>query len=337
MSRQSRRQFLQTSLSLAGLSLISGCGVVSLPGKPASGGPKVPRIGYLAGRNNPATELEAFSDGLRELGYVEGQNIAIEVRLIELPEQGAAPAAELVALPVDVIVAPGAQGSILPAMDATRTIPIVFAAAPDPVRTGYVTSLARPGGNVTGLSTLAPQAQVKLLQLMRELAPGVSRIMFLSPTAGAEAAGVLQEIRQAAQALEVQLLVPYIDTIADLPDVFQMAIDERAEALWMSGSPRLSGEVKQIMGFAAGQQLPVLSQTRFFADAGGLIYYGPNRLAQFRRAATYVDRILKGANPADMPVEQPSEFELVINLKTAQALGLTIPPSVLAQVTDVIQ
>src|SRR5215204_4491127 len=169
MNRQGRRQFLQTSLTLAGLSLLSGCGVVSLPGQPASRGTKVPRIGYLALRTASPAELEAFRDGLRDLGYVEGQNITMEVRLAESP--GSAPAAELVAVPVDLIVTSGATGEIQAAMDATRTIPIVFTAAPDPVRTGYVASLARPGGNVTGLSTLAPPAQEKLLQLARELAP----------------------------------------------------------------------------------------------------------------------------------------------------------------------
>ena len=319
------------------MSLLAGCGVVPIPGRPAPVTAKIPRIGYLGLRAAPAAELEAFQDGLRELGYVEGQSFTLEVRLSEGPAQGSIPAAELVALPVDLIVTSGATGDAQAAMVATRTIPIVFAAAVDPVRTGYVASLARPGGNVTGLSTLAPQAQGKLLQLARELAPGVSRVMYLAPTAGAEAAGVLQIVRQAAQSLDVQLLVPHIDVVADLADAFRMAIDERAQAIWMSASPLLSGEVGQIVEFATAQRLPVLSQTRLFADAGGLISYGSNRLAQFRRAAIYVDRILKGANPAEMPVEQPTEFELVINLKTAQALGLSVPRSVLDQATEVIQ
>jgi putative tryptophan/tyrosine transport system substrate-binding protein len=184
---------------------------------------------------------------------------------------------------------------------------------------------------VTGLSTLAPPANGRRLQLLRELMPGVSRVMFLAPTAGAEATGALQEVRQTAQLLGVQILIPHIVAVADLPEALQMALDERAEAIWMSGSPLLGGEVGRIMEFATAAQMPVLSQTRIFADAGGLIYYGSNRLAQFRRAATYVDRILKGANPAEMPVEQPTEFELVINLRTAEALGITIPPTVLGQ------
>jgi len=335
MNRQGRRKFLQHSLTLAVLSLLSGCGSSSLSLEPASGSPKLPRIGYLALKTTSPAELEAFRDGLRALGYMEGRNITIEVRLAETP--GSTPAADLVALPVDLIVTSGATGEIQAAMDATRTIPIVFTAAPDPVRTGYVASLARPGGNVTGLSTLAPPANGRRLQLLRELIPGVSRVMFLAPTAGAEATGALQEVRQAGQQLGVQLLVPNIVTAADLPDAFRMAIDERVEAIWMSGSPLLGGEIGQIMEFATATQMPVLSQTRIFADAGGLIYYGSNRLAQFRRAATYVDRILKGANPAEMPVEQPTEFELIINIQTARTLGLTVPRSVLDQATEIIK
>jgi putative ABC transport system substrate-binding protein len=161
--------------------------------------------------------------------------------------------------------------------------------------------------------------------------------MFLAPTAGAEATGALQKVGQAGQLLGVQLLVPLIVTLADLPDALQMAIDHHAEAIWMSGLPLLGGEAGRIMEFATEARMPVLSQTRIFAEAGGLIYYGSNRLAQFRRAATYVDRILKGADPADMPVEQPTDFELVINLKAAQVLGISVPRSVLDQATELIQ
>jgi putative ABC transport system substrate-binding protein len=330
-----RRIFLQRGLALAGLGLLPGCGVVPLPAQPGSDGPRVPRVGYLTLASTSPAELEAFRDGMRELGYVEGQNIAIEVRRAE-SGQSSTLAAELVALPVDLIVTTGASGDTQAALDATSNIPIVFAASPDPIRAGYVVSLARPGGNLTGLSTLAPQASGKRLQLLRELVPGISRFMFLSPTAGAEVTGILQEIRQAAQVFGTQVLVPNIVTNADLPGAFQVALEEQAEAIWMSSSPQLSGEVGRIMEFAMAQRLPVLSQTRIFADAGGLIFYGSNRLAQFRRAATYVDRILKGANPAEMPVEQPTEFELIINLKTAQALGITVPRSLLDQATEVI-
>jgi putative ABC transport system substrate-binding protein len=337
VTQVSRRQFVQGGFAIACLSLLAGCGVVPLPWQRASAGSKVPRIGYLTTVTTPPAEIQAFRDGLLELAYQEGENITLVVGIAESIEQIPDRAAELVALPVDLLMTSGAAGDTQAAMDATRTIPIVFAAAPDPVRTGFVASLARPGGNLTGLSTLAPQASGKRLQLLREVMPGISRVIFISPTAGAEATGILPEARLAAQSLGIQILVPNISTVADLPEAFQMAIAERAEAIWMSSSPLLSSEVTRIMEFAMAERLPVLSQTRIFADDGGLIYYGSNRLAQFRRAATYVDRILRGANPADMPVEQPTEFELVINLKSAQALGLTIPQSVLAQATEVIQ
>jgi putative ABC transport system substrate-binding protein len=284
-----------------------------------------------------AAEIAAFRDGLGELGYVEGQNIAIDVRTSDSPEQYAVPAAELVALPVDLILTPAGGTNAEAAMAATSTIPIVFAAAPDPVRTGLVASLARPGGNVTGLSSLTPQLLGKSLQLLLDLAPGVSPILFLTRTAGDEATGATQEAKQAAQLLGVQLLVPTTATVGDLPAAFQLAIDEHAEALWVTASPQMNTQVGLIMAFATAHRLPVLSQTRIFADAGGLIFYGPNRLAQFRRAATYVDKILKGAKPGDLPVEQPTTFEFVINLKTARALGLIIPDSVLQQATEVIQ
>jgi ABC-type uncharacterized transport system substrate-binding protein len=331
---QSRRRFLQGSLALTGCGLLSACGGAALPWPQSA---KIPRIGYLTLTNTDAAEIVAFSEGLRELGYVEGQNIAIEVRLAESLEQVPARAAELVALPVDLILTSGGGADTQAAMGATSTIPIVFTASPDPVRIGLVASLARPGGNVTGLSALGPQAPAKRLQLLRELAPGVSRVMFLAPTAGSEATGALQEARQAAQLLGVQLLTPTILTVADLADALRMAIVDHAEALWVTGSPLINSERGRIMEFAMAERLPVLSQTRIYADAGGLISYGPNRLAQYRRAATYVDKILKGARPADLPVEQPTTFECVINLKTAQALGLTIPQSVMLQATEVIQ
>jgi len=282
-------------------------------------------------------ELEAVRDGLRELGYVDGQSISIEVRRSESIEQFAAPAGELVALPVDVILTSGGTGSTQAAMDATSTIPIVFASASDPVRSGLVASLARPGGNVTGLSSLAPQAMGKRLQLLRELVPGVTRVLFLTNTAGAESTGGTQEAEQAAQSLGIQLLVPNVGAVADLPGAFQMAVAGHAEALWVSPSPFIGGAVGRIAEFATGARLPLLSGTRIFVDAGGLLSYGPNQLAQFRRAALYVDRILKGSSPADMPVEQPTEFDLIINLKAAQALGITVPRSILEQATEVIQ
>ena len=190
---------------------------------------------------------------------------------------------------------------------------------------------------MTGLSSVAPQAMGKRLQLLQELVPGVSRVMFLTNTAAAEATGGTQEAEQAARSIGVQLLVPNIATVADLVGALRTAVVDHAEALWVSPSPFIGGEVGQIMGLATAKRLPVLSGTRIFADAGGLLSYGPSQLAQFRRAATHVDKILKGAQPGDVPVEQPTTFDFIINLKAAQALGLSVPPSVLQQATEVIQ
>jgi putative tryptophan/tyrosine transport system substrate-binding protein len=332
-TRHLRRRFLRSGLALAGLGLLSGCGALPVPGQPP---PKVPRVGYLTQTNTAVAEIEAFRDGLRELGYVEGQNIAIEVRRSESAAQSQSLLAELVALPVDLILTAAGPADTLAAMAATRTIPIIFPASPDPVLTGLVGSLARPGGNVTGLSSLGPQANGKRLELLLEIKPGISRVMFVNRDS-APPTGALPQAQQAARALGVQLLALSIPTAADLPAAFQMAIDDRAEALWMTSSPLLNGEVARIMEFATGQRLPVLSQTRIFVDTGGLLYYGPNRLALFRRSATYVDRILKGAKPGDLPVEQPTTFDFIINKKTADALGLTIPQSVLQQATEIIQ
>jgi putative ABC transport system substrate-binding protein len=246
-----RRRLLQSSLTLAGLGLLTGCGALPAPGQQP---PQVPRIGYLTGATTAAAEFEAFRAGLRELGYVEGQNIVIEVRRSESTEHSQALVAEFVALPVDLILTPAGGIDTEAAMRATSTIPIVFAAAPDPVRNGYVASLPRPGGNVTGVSGLSPQLHGKGLQLLRELIPGVSRVMFLAPTAGAAANGALQAAEQSAQALGMQLLTPTIGTVGDLPEALRLAIAERAEALWAGASPQMNGAVGQIMAFATAER-----------------------------------------------------------------------------------
>jgi putative tryptophan/tyrosine transport system substrate-binding protein len=258
------------------------------------------------------------------------------MRLAESAEYFPALAAELVAMRVDLIVSATGTLAAQAAIGATRTIPIVFTDLPDPVRSGLVVSLALPGGNVTGGSGLAPQVMGKRLELLREPVPTVSRVMFLGG-AGSQASGGPDEAEQAAQSLGMQLLVPSIRTVADLADAFRIAAVERAEAFLVSGGAFLAGEAGRIVEFATMARIPVLSPSRIYPEVGGLLSYGPNRLAQFRRAATYVDRILKGAKPGDLPVEQPTEFELVINLKTAQALGITVPRSVLDQATEVIQ
>ena len=328
---QSRRRFLQGSLGLGGLVLLAGCGLPSFPWQPP---PKVPRIGYLQ-LNAAPDDLEALRDGLRELGHVEGRTIVIEERWADSNEQLPALAAELVGLPVDLIVAGGTPATQA-AMSATRTIPIVFLNSGDPVQAGLVASLARPGGNVTGLSNLGVQTGGKRLQLLRDLVPGVSRVMFLT-TASTQSTGGLQESQQAAQALGMRLLLVNIDSATDLPAAFELAVLDQAEALLLAAAPYLIVERGPIVEFAKAARLPLIAQDRVFAEAGGLISYGPNYYAQRRRAATFVDKILKGAKPADLPVEQPTEFDFVLNLRTAQVLGLTVPKSVLQQATEVIQ
>jgi putative ABC transport system substrate-binding protein len=327
-----RRRFLRGGLGVGGLALLTGCGITPPWQQPL----KIPRIGFL-GLTTVVDVLEAFRDGLRELGYVDGRTIVIEERWAESNEHFPALAAELVGLPVDLIVTAGLAPSIQAAMGATRTIPIVFAATGDPVGSGFVASLARPGGNVTGSSTLGAQTRGKGLQLLRELVPGLSRVMFLGDTVTAEATGNSRQGREAALVLGVTLLTPTIRRAADLPAAFELAVVEHAEALLVTGAPFLVAERGRIVEFATAARLPSMFQEREFVTAGGLLAYGPNRLALYRRAAVYVDKILKGASPADLPVEQPTEFEFVINLTTAQALGLTIPPSLLQQATEIIQ
>jgi putative ABC transport system substrate-binding protein len=301
---------------------------------------KVPRIGYLA--LNPAANPhlhEAFRQGLRDLGYVEGRNVVIESRNAEgKPERLPALAAELVALKVDVLVAQPTV-SALAAKQATGTIPIVFPVA-EPVTSGLVTSLARPGGNVTGLSVLAPEMAGKSLEFLKQAVPAVSRVAVLWDP-GAFPEGTTRDMRKrvevAARALGVKL--QFVE--ARGPDDFDRAFSEmtraRAGALTVLGGSMFVSERGRLVDLAAKNRLPVVYTARESVDAGGLMAYGPSVPDLFRRSATYVDKILKGAKPADLPVEQPTKFELVINLKTAKALGLTIPQSLLLRADQVIE
>jgi putative ABC transport system substrate-binding protein len=302
---------------------------------------KVARIGFLALNPAPNPHLqEAFRQGLRDLGYVEGRNVVIEYRSAEgKPERFPTLAAELVALKVDVLVAPSTPGA-LAAKQATRTLPIVFATASDPVASGLVTSLARPGGNVTGLSILAPELVGKALELLTKAVPGVTRVAVLwQPGVLGERTekDMLKGAEVAARALGVRL--QFVE--ARGPDDFDRAFSDmtraHAGALAVLGSSVFSLEGRRLADLAAKNRLPALYPWREDVDAGGLMSYGPNAADLLRRAATYVDKILKGAKPGDLPVEQPTKFELVINLKTAKALGLTIPPSLLQRADEVIQ
>jgi putative ABC transport system substrate-binding protein len=301
---------------------------------------KVPRIGYLA--LNPAANPhlhEAFRQGLRDLGYVEGRNVVIEYRDAEgKPERLPALAAELVALKVDVLVAQPTVAA-LAAKQATRTLPIVFPVA-EPVTSGLVTSLARPGGNITGLSILAPEIVGKGLELLKQAVPGVSRVAVLwDPGAFPErtAKDMLKEVEVAARKLGVRLQFIEARGPDDLGKAFSDMTRARAGALTVLAGSMFFSERRRLVDMAAKNRLPAVYQWREGVDAGGLMAYGASVPDLFRRAATYVDKILKGAKPGDLPVEQPTKFELVINLKTAKALGLTIPPSLLQRADQVIE
>jgi len=300
---------------------------------------KIPRIGFLSGQSlsTISTRTEAFRQGLRELGYVEGKTIVIEWRFAEgkldrLP----ALAAELVHLKVDIIVTSG-LGSTRPANEATNTIPIVMTQDPDPVGNGFVASLARPGRNITGLSTLSPELSGKRLELLKEIVPKLSRVAVLGTSTNASTAQSLRETELAAAALAVK--VQYLDVRSpkDIEAAFRAASKERADALLLLGGPVLASQGTQIGDLVVKSRLPSIYESGVNVEAGGLISYGVSRTDLTRRAATYVDKILKGAKPADLPVEQPKKFELIINLKAAKQIGLTIPPNVLARADKVIK
>jgi len=307
----------------------------------AQQGAKVPRIGYLAINAASGRHLtEAFRQGLRDLGYVEGGNVVIEYRDAEgRAERLPALAAELLALKVDVIVAPSTPAA-LAAKQATSTLPIVFIGASVPVTDGLVTSLARPGGNVTGLSVLASELVGKRLELLTQAVPGVTRVAVLwQPGGQGERTDkdLLKEADVAARALGVRLQFVEARGPADIDRAFSDMTRARAGALAVVGSAMLFAERRRLADLAAKHRLPAVYARREWVDAGSLMSYGPNTADLFRRAATYVDKILKGAKPADLPVEQPIKFEFVINLKTAKALGLTIPPSLLGRADELIQ
>jgi putative ABC transport system substrate-binding protein len=318
-------------------------GLLTLPlAAEAQQAAKIARIGFLAQNvgAGPAHLPGAFFQGLRDLGYVEGRNVVIEKRDAEGKfERLPALAAELVALKVDVIVAPSTVAA-LAAKQATGTLPIVFAGAADPVTDGLITSLALPGGNVTGLANLSRELVGKRLELLEQAVPGVGRVAVLWQPGGSSERtdkDMLKEAEVAARALGVQLQVVESRGAADLDRAFSDMTRARAGALVVWGGPMLLSERKRLVDLAAKNWLPAVYSTRDFVDAGGLMAYGANLADLLRRAATYVDKILKGSKPADLPVEQPTKFELVINLKTAKALGITIPQSLLLRADEVIE
>jgi putative ABC transport system substrate-binding protein len=281
--------------------------------------------------------LEAFRQGLRELGYVEGQNIAIESRWTEgKDDRLPALAADLVRSKVDVIVAETGAATRA-AQQATRTIPIVMSLVNDPVGSGLVASLARPGGNVTGLTIMSPDLVGKQLELLKEVVPKVSRVALLRHPDNPASAAQLREAEAAAQALGLRLQTLEARSPQEIDGAFAAMTRERAGALLVIPDTLFWSQRRQIVELAVKRRLPSMRMGEAYAEAGGLMSYGPSYLDLERRAATFVDKILKGANPADLPVAQPTKFELVINLKTANQLGLKIPPNVLARANRVIR
>ena len=299
---------------------------------------KIPKIGVLAPMPGIGGPGRAFDRGLRDLGWVDGQNVVIERRSAEgRSERYPGLATELVQLQVDVIVAAGGPASLKAAREATTTIPIVMVASSrDPVAAGLVKSFARPGGNITGLTTAPEEIAGKQLELLREAAPGVSRVAFLwDATVGAF--NVPKSVEAVARSLKMELLALEVHGPADFEAVVAAATKERVNGLMVAGTPMFGQHSKQVADLLTKNRLPGISIWSVFPEAGGLMAYGPSLADEFRRAAIYVDKILKGAKPGDLPVEQPTKFELIINLKTAKAIGLTIPPSLLQRADQVIE
>jgi putative ABC transport system substrate-binding protein len=300
---------------------------------------RIPQIGILiaASASSYSARLEAFRQRLRELGYVEGKNIVIEYRYAEgklerLPDL----AAELVRLKVDVIVV--TPQAVLAAKKASPTIPIVFGAAADPVGSGFVSSLARPGGNITGLSVMSPDLDGKRLELLKEAFPTVARVAFLwQSSSDSRGNPAFTDMELAAKTLGLKLQSLPVRGLDDFESAFARLKREGAEALITTSGPLLITQQRQVLDFAAKNRLPAIYPASEFVEAGGLMSYAPNYTDLWRRAATYVDNILKGAKPSDLPVEQPTKFELIINLKAAKQIGLTIPPNVLARADRVIK
>jgi len=321
-------------LTLTAYVLLAGCGL------PLQQPPKVPRIGYIGvGAVAPNTALlEAFRQGMRDLGYVEGQNVVIDYRLIEGSlDRAPVVAAELAGLTPDLIVATGLESAIA-AKNATATIPIVGFLGPDPVATGLVESLARPGGNVTGVSagpTIGFAA--KTVQILAEAAPGRARVAVLWNARNIPKVAEIKEMQETAPAYGLRLQSVEVRRDEDFDGAFPTIAGSGTEALMVLQDPLMAAHSAQIIAFAMEHRLPAIYETRLVPDAGGLMSYGTPSLERYHRIASYVDRVLKGARPAVLPVELPTTYEFVINLKAAETIGLTIPTPLLQRATDIIR
>lgn len=316
----------------------SGAGLLAAPRASRAQQPrKVYRIGLLQASEPPADYAEAFREGLKALGYIEGKNIVFESRVAggrddRLPSL----AAELVSLKVDLIVA-NTGIAIHAVRDLTRTIPIVMASAGDPVASGFVASLARPGGNVTGLTAMNINLSAKLLEVLKDLVPNLGHVGVLKYPVRTAEDNFLKNMTPPAQALKIKITPLIVRGPEEYASAFQTASKARVQALLVTMPPATAADRKQVIDWVNGSRLPAVYDTRPWAENGGLVSYGADMVDLRRRAATYVDKILKGAKPADLPVEQPTKFELVVNLKTARTIGITVPPSVLVRANKVIE
>jgi putative ABC transport system substrate-binding protein len=326
-----RRRLIRGSLALAGLGLLSGCG--RLPWQTPS---KVPRIGYLDSLPNQIT-FEPFRDGLRDLGYVDGENIAIEYRAADGDlERLPALVAELLGLPVEIMVAPNPVVARA-VSGASPTIPIV-AAGGNVVAAGLVTNIAHPEGNITGVTTNSVEVVGKWVELLRETLPTISRLAVVLDLSGPSAPAFLSRVERASQSLQLQFTQYDVRDLDRLPAVLSLVRADGADGLVVVSGGVLGGANDPRIGAAVLQsRLPAVAELRSFAIAGGLLAHGASTVVLARRSAAFVDKILRGAKPSDLPIELPTAFEIVVNLKTARALGLTIPPSVLQQATEIIQ
>jgi putative ABC transport system substrate-binding protein len=329
-----RRRLLQGSLGLTGLGLLAGCGAVPWPW-PAS----IPAIGLLTLNLNPvrAAFIESLKAGLRDLGYVEGRSLTIDTRdaeddLRRLP----ALAEDLVARKVALIVGSG-NAEVEAAASVTKTVPIVMMNVGDPVALGLVESLARPGGNLTGLTNLARQVVPKGLELLREIMPGLSRLAVIYNPSSTSKRAELVEVRAAAEGLRVEIVPFEVRAADEVGPALEAVVRDRAGALSVLNDVVTNTQLPQIARFVQANHLPAISVLRALPASGGLMAYGADLADGWRRGAIYVDKILKGAKPADLPIEQPTKFVLVINITAARALGLTIPESVLVQATEIMQ
>ncbi len=307
---------------------------------PPSAPQKVYRVGYLSGSTQAETaaEIDAFRQAMRQLGYVDGRNLEIEIRWAEgNAEREPALAAELLALKPAVIVVRAVPEALV-LKRATSTIPIVLAGTPDPVENGLVASLARPGGNITGAWSVGPEATQRRLQLLKETVPGAARVGYFFDASNAVQARGYQQAQSAAPSLAIELLPVEVRSAQDFPDAFAAAERLHLDAVFVGGGALMSTQRSQILAFLTANRLPAITpSTRDYVDNGALLSFGEDGVDAVLRAVPYVDRILKGANPSDLPIEKAAKFDLIINMRTAKALGLTIPASVLAQATELIQ